>query len=77
MSIPCEYDTTIDELIKDLEELKKKHGGKTRVSLASPGHYDPLFDGRNCRLKAMLYKGPVEWFKGRVVVGEWSAKWDE
>ena len=50
MGTSYEYETTIDELITDLNKLRKIHGGDMTVQLPDPGHYDPHFEGRNSKL---------------------------
>ena len=50
MGVSYKYDATIDQLLEDLESFKKQLGGGARVTLSSPGMYDPNFEGRNSRL---------------------------
>jgi len=52
MGISYEYDTTVGEMIKDLQKLAKKHGLGVRLALPSPGMYDPHFEGGNSKLTA-------------------------
>ena len=59
MGVSYEYDATINELIGDLEAIKKQLGGDTRVSLARPGMYDPNFEGRNSRLMVVSRRDRV------------------
>ena len=59
MGIDLEFDTTVDELIKTLQKLKKEHGGRTKVTLPSPGFYDPYLDGHNCKLTAVFGKNYI------------------
>lgn len=69
MGVSYEYDTTIDELIKDLKKLRKEYGGGKCVSLSNPGFYDPYFDGRDCRIKPVVRDD-------KVILKEWSSRWD-
>ena len=63
MGISYEYDTTIYEMIKDLQKLAKKHGPKTILQLPNPGMYDPYFEGANSKLTAVFSKK-----KGRAII---------
>jgi len=54
MGISYEYDTTINEMIKDLQKLARKHGESTTLTLPRPGMYDPHFEGANSKLTAVF-----------------------
>jgi hypothetical protein len=56
MGVSYEYETTIAGLIKDLRKLGKEHGVSTKITLPSPGFYDPNFEGRNSKLTAIFSK---------------------
>jgi len=56
VGISYEYETTIAELIKDLEKLGKEYGTDMTVTLPDPGLYDPNFEGRNSKLTAAFSK---------------------
>ncbi len=54
MGISYEYDTTIGEMIKDLQKLARKYGEDTTLMLPRPGMYDPHFEGTNSKLTAVF-----------------------
>lgn len=72
MSVSWEYDTTIGGMIKDLQRLALKHGVEMKLSLPSPGFFDPHFEGRNSKLTAKFSEQ-----QGHVLIVEKDIKDDE
>jgi len=56
MGVSYEYDTTVYEMIKDLQKLATIYGPDTILQLLSPGMYDPHFEGANSKLTAEFSK---------------------
>jgi hypothetical protein len=69
MGVSYEYETSVGEMIKQLQRISNKYGKETTLTLPNPGFYDPNFEGRNSCLTAIFSNE-----KGHAIIVERNIK---